>query len=413
MHRRRNLIKNNYERDYYKKCAFHDYSYNYLINQRKFKEIFEYDEKIWKNAESKKQLDIKIIFHIMFSPVYYDNKYVIEKVYKVISTLNDHFNSYSNKSNTMNNFKYKGVINREFANDYEKQMFYFSDERISEIPVKSSNINFELGEIFYYSNCNSLSFKNYNNVSDVELQMSLIKRYIFQHQANAISPDNFLNIWIIDYRDTNSLGYSNFPWEPINEFHGIYINIRAFFPEKFNEETFDSYSVFTHHVGHYLGLMHNHFGNDNLLNNINLLEEKSRIFIPESLKVNTHDISKTDFVNFMSESADSYTVIFTKEQLQIMRYMISKYRPYLLVNKSIPEHNDNVIFNKREIIREKIQEDYEEFSPENYFRLYPHQYYNGVITENKEIVQEKEIKEVIYEENKLVEYSEYGQELNQ
>jgi len=181
------------------------------------------------------------------------------------------------------------------------------------------------------------------------MKQQAIKQYIYKHRAMAIDPEHFLNIWVIDMADTAALGFSTFPWESMDGYHGVVAHTRSFFPEDYGETNFHLYKTFSHQIGHYFGLPHElnldtnietyAAINLNLDTNItrNYLEEAQNQFVllhdPLNQTINGklhNDMSYNPlFMNFMDYTYDKYVTMFTHDQIQQMRHMISTYRPNL------------------------------------------------------------------------------------
>jgi hypothetical protein len=201
------------------------------------------------------------------------------------------------------------------------------------------------------------------------LQFQAIKQYIHQNRADAINPQNFLNIWIIDMMETTILGFTSFPWEPIDAYHGIVMNRRAFFPEDYGEVRFNLYKTFTHAIGHYFGLLHvfsHHSGlgayaainlnADNEIGNFtgDYIADTPNQFKPTfdptdkiyNQQLNMNPQYNPLFMDFMDYTYDRYVAIFTNNQIQKMRYMIFTYLPNINSNIAgailpIPKYNPN------------------------------------------------------------------------
>jgi hypothetical protein len=347
----------------FKKCAHHVQSPSYAANMRQHDEIMASAGDRVLAADINNPFNITVVFHFLAPNGTYDKERVMSRANEIIMSLNDDFNNYSANPNTMNNFRYKSIVNQIFMSNMPKQNTYLGQSYLNFVPKMPSNITFDLGQIYYYPVRNRLSLSQYDDVKDLEIEQQVIKQYIHQNRADAISPENFLNVWVIDMTDTNNLGYASFPWEMLDNYHGIVINRRAFFPEDYGETNFGNYKTFTHQVGHYLGLLHVY--NQDSANgappstNINADTE----FVPmASTDPNTPTPSydPTDrtsnanlqsdpqynplFMNFMDYTYDRYVTMFTDNQLRKMRYMLNTYRPRLnsLTNNAqlpVPKYN--------------------------------------------------------------------------
>uniref|UniRef100_A0A6C0LQF0 Peptidase M43 pregnancy-associated plasma-A domain-containing protein n=1 Tax=viral metagenome TaxID=1070528 RepID=A0A6C0LQF0_9ZZZZ len=326
-----------------RKCAFHSHSYLYANNLKIHDEIMERAAIEIANVDMFTTINIKIIFHFMGRKGTYMRERVVTRVHDIILSINDDFNNYSTNSNTMNNFKYKSIINQVFLTNNTKQQIYLDANFTQSLPLQPSNIVFELGQIYYYPINSILNLVQYDDVTQTEMEFQAIKNFIHENKADAINPENFLNIWIIDVTEISILGFSNFPWETLDNNNGIVMSRRAFFPEEYQENIFNLYKTFTHEIGHYLGLLHifgldvrtercimrnMHFDNvvvdDEISVKINLIHDPTDKLIHHKLheEINFNPL----FMNFMDYTQDRYVSIFTIEQIREMRYMILVYR---------------------------------------------------------------------------------------
>lgn len=347
----RNLIGNkflingsaNYDsnRHIFRKCAYNCHSYGYADNVRKHDEIMELSGELLHTVDMTSVIDIKIAFHFLAPRGSYSRTRVLSRVHDVIVSLNDDFNNYSPNSNTMNNFRYKSIVNQVFIDNMSKQSIYLGPEYLQFVPLCPSNIIFNFGEIYYYPITAPLRLTQFNDLTEIELEYQAIKQYIHANRADAIDPERVLNIWIIDMIDTSILGFSSFPWEPIDSYNGIVINRRVFFPEDYHECAYPCFKTFTHHVGHYLGLLHSIGDVCNLETsvpaNLHLGLDSTKFccftptYDPTDITTNRQlllDLSYNPlFMNFMDFTYDKYVAIFTLCQIKKMRMMICLYRP--------------------------------------------------------------------------------------
>ena len=336
----------------YRKCAFHVYSHNYAAHMRQHDELMEKLADKLLSVDMDSTFNIIIVFHFLAPKGSYNKDRVLSRAHDIIMSLNDDFNNYSNNPNTMNNFKYKSIINQVFIGNMTKQKNYLGQGYLKFLPTKPSNIIFELGEIYYYPVKNRLNLGQYNDIKDIEIEHQVIKQFIHQNRADAIHPDNLMNIWVIDMGDTSVLGFSNFPWEISDNYHGIIINRRCFFPEDYNETNFASFKTFTHEIGHYLGLLHVLSNNSapGAYSATNINADCEKIFgnndyiteIPDKLDTAYDPTDKNGnkklhldnqynplFMNFMDYTNDKYVTMFTPNQIQKMRFMLFTFRPKL------------------------------------------------------------------------------------
>ncbi|AYV85616.1 MAG: putative bifunctional metalloprotease/ubiquitin-protein ligase [Satyrvirus sp.] len=355
----------------YRKCAHHVYSHNYAANMRQNYEITEKlaSDKI-SSVDMNSTINIKIVFHFLAPKGSYNRERVLSRAHDIILSINDDFNNYTTNQNTMNNFKYKSIINQVFLSNMPKQNTYLGQKYLDYLPTKPSNIIFELGEIYYYPVKSRLTLSQYDDIKDVEIEFQLIKQFIYRNRADAIYPDSVLNIWIIDMSDTSILGFSNFPWEIIDNYHGIILHRRAFFPEDYGETNFSTFKSFTHQIGHFFGLIHVVNSNSGIgayiASNINMdSEEPLTNMTDDDYIANTPEqlyaaYDPTDkninkslhqdghynplFMNFMDYTYDKYVSMFTPKQIQIMRFIILTHRPKINSSTSsiklpIPRYN--------------------------------------------------------------------------
>lgn len=333
----------------HRKCVHHSYSYAYNDNVKKYQEIVSNNKAI-NDVSMDSTINIIVVFHFLAPINTFKKSDVESRANDIIASINDDFNNYSRNQNTMNNLKYKSVINKVFMGNTTKQNIYLDPEHIDSIPSTPSNIVFELGHVYYYPVASRLNLSAYDDVKEVEIEHQAVKTFIRNNKAVAIDPERCLNIWIVDMTDTAILGFSNFPWETHDDFHGVVIHRRCFFPKNYNETCFDSFKTFTHEIGHYLGLLHT-FNNDSSMGkyasvNLNHVSaENSGDYIadtPFQLSPTYDPMDKmnnkrlhTDpkynplFMNVMDYSYDRYIVMFTNNQIQKMRYMIYTYRKQL------------------------------------------------------------------------------------
>lgn len=334
----------------YRKCVYHIHSQIYTANMKQHDEIVDANLDKINAVDMDSTINIKIALHFLAPKGTFNRDRVLTRAHELIMSLNDDFNNYSSNPNTMNNFKYKSIINQVFISNMPKQSIYLGAEYLKFLPTKPSNITFELGEIYYYPIKNRLSLASYDDNKDTEIEMQVIKQYIHQSRANAINADSILNLWVIDMSDTSILGFANFPWEVMDNYHGVIIHRRVFFPEDYGETNFGLYKTLTHEVGHYLGLTHVFNQNSCTSANadININADMEQGIQPVVQNVEDYDkiltsADPTDkivnrslhydaqynplFMDYMDGTYDRYVAIFTNNQIQKMRYMTMTFRP--------------------------------------------------------------------------------------
>lgn len=326
----------------YRKCAYHLGSYGYVTHAKKHDEIFGSGsrEKL-SGVDMQSSITIKTVFHFLAPKGSYNKDIVFRRTHDILLSVNEDFNSYGSNQNTMNGMRYKSIINQIFTSNMDKQNIYLSSEYVRTLPSQPSNIAFELGEIYYYPINNRLSLAKFNDSTEVELELQAIRNFINDVHASAIEPSKILNIWVIDMTDTGILGFSNFPWEPLDDFHGIIIHRRCFFPEDYGEKNFAGYKTFTHEIGHYLGLLH-------VFNTEDIDSIRDDITYDPTDKISNRRLHEDRthnplFMNFMDYTYDKYVAIFTKNQIQKMRYVIFRHRPNISsgVSLSLPSPTYN------------------------------------------------------------------------
>jgi hypothetical protein len=285
-------------------------------------------------------INIKIAFHFMAKNGTYDQTRVTARAYDIVNSLNDDFNNYSPNMNTMNNSRYKNIIARVFRKNERKQRIYLSPDYLGQLPSAMSNITFEMGNVYYYRIDKNLDMGQLKDMTDMSEKMDLIRKYIYKKKAVAITPMLFMNIWVIDMANTDVMGYSSFPWELPEEYHGLVVNRRVFFPEDYSNIPFNFHTI-THHVGHYLGLPHTASISDTNENrgimnfNQDMYQQDSNTQL--TIYDNPLDFAKYDklhyedsynplFMNFMDYTVDEYCCMFTANQIRNMRFMIFKFR---------------------------------------------------------------------------------------
>lgn len=338
------------------KCGHHCGSYVYQNNVNIHKQIVSDLSRRQVNVDMTTPIHIIIALHFLAPTDTFTPTEVLQRANEIVQSINDDFNNYSPNPYIMNFLRYKNVVTEVFIGDLEKQDIYLSEDYQNTVPLEPSYITFELGNIYYYPVASRLNLTQYDDVDQIELEFQAVKQFIYQNNAVAISPENFLNIWIIDMVGTDILGYTNFPWEPIDIVNGILINRAAFFPEELTDNEiffpYDQFKTFTHEIGHYLGLLHP-FDNENDTPQaaVNMHEGGNQPIFPGSTQYTGDYIADTPFefepiydpyidqplqtdinynplfMNFMDYTYDEFLTNFTYNQIQKMRYMIFAYRP--------------------------------------------------------------------------------------
>lgn len=360
----------------HKKCGHNHNSYVYSNNINLHNQIVNDITSNQVNVDMATPIHIILAFHFLAPSDTFNTTNVLQRANDIVESINDDFNNYSSSPYMMNYLKYKNVVTEVFIGDVEKQQIYLSNDYQDTIPLQPSNITFELGNIYYYPVATRLNLTQYDDVEQVELEYQAIKQYIFQNSAVSITPNNVLNIWIVDMIGTEILGYSNFPWETMDIINGIVINRNVFFPEELTNNgqffPYDKFKTFSHEIGHYLGLLHTFDNsNENSPAAINMNEDNhdepqfagssynngdyiadtpfqvEPTYDPYTDNLLQNNINYNPlFMNFMDYTYDEFLTNFTYNQVQKMRYMIFTYRPELnSFNSSIslpaPKFNPN------------------------------------------------------------------------
>ena len=353
-----------------RKCVHHVLSHSYSANMKIHDDIVNNMSNDINLIDPNSTIIITIALHFLAPIGSYETSHVRARAHDIIMSLNDDFNNYTTNSNTMNNYKYKSIINQVFDANMAKQSTYLGTNYIDLLPDQPSNIFFELGEIYFYPVKKKLDLSKFDDIKQVEIEYQVIKQFIHENKANALDPERIMNLWIIDMIGTSILGFSNFPWESIDNYHGIFISRKAFFPEEYSETNYSKFKTITHEIGHFFGLLHvfnidSELGtqsttnmNDDIYHNLissqlppNQENAKlSATYDPSNQNLNQqlHKDPKYNplFMNFMDYTYDKYVSNFTRNQIQKMRYMINNYRPNInyvsnQVKLPSPKYNPN------------------------------------------------------------------------
>ena len=338
-----------------KKCGFHSSSYQYSAHVDRFKELVSTKKS---NTEIY-PINIHVAFHFLAPKGSFDRNKVHQRAHEILTSINEDYNGYNSNLNILNNFKYKSIVNMIFLDNMKKQITYLDDHFLNQLPIQPTNIVFEFGNIYYYPIKEKLNLTSFDDEKDIDLEYNAVKQYIINTQAHSISPATILNIWVIDIEGTKIMSFSSFPWENQDGTHGIVINRKVFFPEETSDETFNRFKTVTHATGHYFGLIHVD-KNVKLKKQLNLHDDSSGIKeIAEAESIFTEDpiidpLDKTRnsqlfndsnynpmFMNFMDFTQDKYVAVFTSDQINIIHYMIEKFRPRIneLTTLPIPKYD--------------------------------------------------------------------------
>ncbi|HEY8400260.1 MAG TPA: CUB domain-containing protein [Cytophagaceae bacterium] len=145
---------------------------------------------------------------------------------------------------------------------------------------------------------------------------------------DAWDPLKYLNIWVCNLSGS-LLGYAQFPNETL-ETDGIVINYQHF-GETETGGDFNLGRTATHEVGHYFNLYHiwgdATCGDDEV--NDTPIQEEDNIGCPEFPQSTCGNEMSDMFMNYMDYVNDACMIMFSKGQVQRMRYAITFYRPGL------------------------------------------------------------------------------------
>lgn len=328
----------------HKNCGYVSTSSEYASNMAKFTEIMK---NVPSDIDMQEQYNIQVIFHILSPNNKFKQRSLVEaRIKEILQSVNNDFNNYGNDINS-NNYKYQKTINNVFSTYPKKKAIYLSDDYIKNIPSSPSNISFELSQLYFYPVSTKLDLRVNK---DEEEQIFVMKKYILNNQANAIYPNEYLNIWILDTINNSVLASSSFPWTDINDTNGIILSLQIMFPDTYESE-YNLYKTFSHEIGHYFGLLHVFSKATIAQNNINMHndiikdipKQNTIITDPTTDKTLLTDIYYCPlFMNIMSYCSDKYVCCFTKNQIEKMRFMIKTYRSGLIKPSSIlPIPNDD------------------------------------------------------------------------
>jgi hypothetical protein len=299
-------------------------------------------------------ISIPVVFHILTNNLNLTQTIAEVQAQKIIDTLNNDFNNYSTDYDdvTTNNFAYISIINEVFLNSpiattkLEIYESYLSDR----IPTEPANIEFSIGQIYFYP----IEDRLYTDSIDENYQNE-VRLFILNNEARHIQPDLFLNIWIVDTNNQQTLAFSSFPWEDLDDgTHGLIIHLRIFYPELYGlkDNYYNLFRTVTHEVGHWMGLLHV-FASDGT--NPDKIDINSAYGVSDPL---SNTLIQNDpnynplFMNFMDYTYDKYMAIFTINQIRKIRYILNTYRPKifqsigLTIDLPVPQYfpglnNDN------------------------------------------------------------------------
>ena len=278
-------------------------------------------------------MEIKVLIHLLFPDGSYQPHKVDMQITKMIAALNNDFNAFGVQG--ANNLAYSKIIKKMFAGEQFKQRIYL--ERYKEfMPTSPSQITFTVAQVYPYSRVAILTQKEPVEAS--------LHSYLEVNGAAAISPDKFLNIWVVDM-DGPQLGFSSFPWDLTDQTRGIVIHRRVLLPDEVQERFYGKFKTVTHHVGHFFGLVHTSTLNSETEPVVNQhldatspkelqdLSDPGHRERNNSLYTNMH--YNPLFMNYMDLTMDDIVVQFTPAQIERMRSCIRRFYPGMV--KPAPE----------------------------------------------------------------------------
>jgi hypothetical protein len=326
------------------KCGHNGNSMSYLRHIQRHEEIFQRNVNL-NSVDSRTIIRVPIIFHILTPHASITPQVAESQALKIIDTLNNDFNNYSSDFNdvTTNNFAYMSIVDQVFQNSpiRDQKLETYDSYILDRIPQEPSNIEFSLGQIYFYPVDSRLMTNSVDENYQNEVRM-----YLLNSGARHIKPESFLNMWVVDTSNANTLAFSNFPWEDMSDgTHGVILHLRVFYPDIFSlkENNYDSFRTVTHEVGHWSGLLHV-FSNDTGRQSAREADtsyEDAPISDPTTNDMILNDPEYNPlFMNFMDYTYDRYMASFTINQVQKMRYMLQVHRPNVFksigLNSEIP-----------------------------------------------------------------------------
>lgn len=284
---------------------------------------------------------IKVIFHMFYTQNVNNAK---DDADAIISALNRDFGSDAYKTDPKGTmYGGKATLTTPDKSVY-KNMLATSGK---------SNITFSTDRILYPVLSKPLADDDDTDAKDVAIKGT----------SPSISPDNYLNIWLVQGLGGGLLGYATFPWdlESNKNYDGVVIEKNA--AGKQVSSDFSAYNMnrtVVHEVGHWLGLYHTFQSEPiNSKSIMNVAKNQSEVpeqttgdCVPDTPKQNNASfgnpfaskswpytvvrsggkITKSwhMFMSYMDYSDDVALFMFTKEQVTRMRLIIRSFRKGLI-----------------------------------------------------------------------------------
>lgn len=282
-------------------------------------------------------ITVGVVFHICYSNP--NTNTITGDVNWTLEQLNKDFNATPVNLNQFDSVYASNPSFQTTYNDYKSR-------------IGGMTVRFVLSQIVYVARPTQTS-------SNISVLDSNIKSY-----SQAINPEKLLNVWVADLSG-GLLGYAQFPWEFNNstkKYDGVLIAKGTFGPNA----TYTDYNLnrtLTHEIGHWFGLYHtfqNTFayqgGNIDYAPGTNPEEMKGDCVIdtpPQSIPTYGNPFStptlwptsqpsdqtqpyRAMFMNFMDYVDDVAMFMFTADQANKMRQMVSLYRPQILSDVPSP-----------------------------------------------------------------------------
>gem|GEM_PF-766712 len=202
--------------------------------------------------------------------------------------------------------------------------------------VSDAEIEFCLATVDPNGNPTSGVTRTQTNVGSFSISQDNIK----STAAGGRSPwdtDRYLNIWVGEITG-GVLGYATPPGTPAAR-DGVVIGYTYFGTNGTATFPYNKGRTCTHEIGHYLGLRHiwgdGNCGVDDGISDTPLQESQyggcPNFGSPSTTSCGSQDM----FMNFMDYTDDRCMFMFTHKQVDLMRYVLEKYRPGLVQNASV------------------------------------------------------------------------------
>ena len=309
------------------KCADHTGSYSYRANVSIYNQLLADQANNLATVDMNTVINFKVVFHLLAAADSFNRDTARNRAQQIVTTMNDDFSNYGPNNTILNGGKYRSIINQVFVQNAPKRDTYLGKFFTDQIPTGPSNIVFDFSEIRFYPTSGPLKLAAYNDFTQTETKEQAIKQFINTSRAIGVGGRRTLNIWVVDMSDTRFMGFSTFPWEPLDAFSGIIANRKIFFPEEYAGFTaYAMFKSFSHHAGHFLGLIHIFDERDGLTISPNPVPTFDPTDRSTNQRLMTDPLYNPLFPDFMDFTYDAYSAIFTSRQVRVMRLMIELFR---------------------------------------------------------------------------------------